>query len=317
VEAFPVLFGLNRGLLLRDVLGPAVVRVLPVNATMVRARPLWSILAEAGVSVGVVNWLVTWPADADGAAFLVSDRAWTEARPGGGAPGEAKTSPAEAQSRHWDPPEVGELLPRDPAGWRTEDAFVVETAKRLHDEYRPQVLVAYFRDVDAAEHLSWDEWEPRMFPRAERRAPRAGPVRETYLRFDAALGELRAAVGADATVIVVSDHGHRAWFTWLGRGTPGGHTDSPDGVFIAAGPGIRPSEAPIDPSLYDIAPTVLRLVGLPTAADMEGRPLREILADPGPLPAVATWEGRSRGTGTMAVEDEGTLERLRALGYIR
>lgn len=310
VQEFPALFGLNRGLLLRDVLGPAAVRVLPVNATMVRARPFWSILAEAGVSVGVVNWLVTWPADADGAAFLVSDRAWTEARPGDGAPGQA-------EPRLWDPPEVGELLPRDPADWETEDAFVLAAAKRLHAEHRPQVLVAYFRDVDAAEHLSWDEWEPRMFPRGAKQAPRSGPVREMYLRFDAALGELRAAIGEDATVIVVSDHGHRAWFTWLGRGTPGGHTDSPDGIFIAAGPGIRLPEAAIDPSLYDVAPTVLRLVGVPAAADMEGRLLREILADAEPLPMVASWEGRSPATETIAEEDQGTLERLRALGYIR
>jgi predicted AlkP superfamily phosphohydrolase/phosphomutase len=315
---FPALFGLNSGLLLRDVLGSAVVKVFPVNATMVRARPVWSVLAEAGVSVGVVNWLVTWPADAEGAEFLVSDRAWTEMRAAEGDAGGRETVRVEANvDRLWDPPEVGAFLPVTSAAWETEDAFVEETALRLVEEHRPQVLITYFRDVDAAEHLSWDEWEPEMFPGAAGRPPRSGPVRESYLRFDDTLGRLCSAMGEDATVIVVSDHGHRAWFTWMGRGTPGGHTDSPDGVLVAAGPGIRRGAVPAEPSLYDVAPTVLRLVGLPTAADMEGRPLREILVDPAPLPVVASWEAGRRGADRVAEEDEDTIERLRALGYVR
>ena len=38
VQEFPRLFGLNRGLLLRDVLGARAVRVTPVNATMIRTQ---------------------------------------------------------------------------------------------------------------------------------------------------------------------------------------------------------------------------------------------------------------------------------------
>lgn len=300
VRAFPEPFGLNHGLLLRDVLGPSAVRILPVNATMVRTRPFWSILAAEGVRVGVVNWLVTWPARADGAAFLVSDRAWS-------GNGEAL----------WDPPETGASIPVEPAAQVTEDALVLETAMRLCAAHEPQVLAVYFRGVDAAEHLAWDQWEPRRFRGGARREPHRGPVREAYLRFDRALGELRAAMGADATVVVASDHGHHAWFTWLGRGTPGGHTDSPDGVLVAAGPGVRPGSAAVRPSLYDVAPTVLRLVGVPAAADMEGRVLHEILANPAPLEPVVSWDTDRPEAVVATRENEAELERLRALGYIR
>jgi predicted AlkP superfamily phosphohydrolase/phosphomutase len=45
-----------------------------------------------------------------------------------------------------------------------------------------------------------------------------------------------------------------------------------EGMYIFAGPGM-PSEPPRSPRLYDIAPTVLRAMGQPVPADMQGRSL--------------------------------------------
>ncbi len=327
VASFPMHFGLNDGLLLRDVLGPRAIRVTPVNGDMVGVRRLWSVLAERGVSAGVVNWLVTWPARTEGAEFVVSDRAWAEAR----LARDAGTPEGDVAARGlWDPPEAGVRLPATEAAWASEDAFAAAAACSLVAAYAPAVLFAYFRDVDAAEHLHWDAWEPRFTIGADG-PPRAGPVRDAYTAFDRHLGALRGAMGEDANVIVLSDHGHRAWFTWLGRGTPGGHTDAPDGVLLAAGPDIRPSPSPSPPGargnagageqahVYDLAPTVLHLAGLPAAADMEGRVLTEILAGPPPLPRVATYEtgAREEGDPVATEADAAMIERLRALGYIR
>jgi arylsulfatase A-like enzyme len=145
-------------------------------------------------------------------------------------------------------------------------------------------------------------------------------VRDAYVAFDRALGRVLEAFGRDATVVVVSDHGHGPWFTWFGRGTPGGHTDAPDGIFVAAGPGIRPGMPDaFAPSVLDVTPTVLRLLDLPAGADMEGRALDEILRDPVPIPAIVTWETGEAPTGPPppAESDEAMLERLRALGYLR
>jgi hypothetical protein len=210
------------------------------------------------------------------------------------------------------------MLPADAAGL-TEDAFHAALAAALVAIHDPQVLFAYFRDVDAAEPLAWDRWEPRAFRGRAGLPPHRGPVRESYVAFDSALGRLVDAVGSATDVIVVSDHGHHAWFTWFGRGTPGGHTDAPDGVFLAAGPHIRPDAAPIHPSVYDVTPTVLSLVGLPAAADMRGDPLESILRDVEPRAVVATWEraGGAPGLAVPSDDDEVMLERLRALGYVR
>lgn len=315
VAEFPRHFGLNGGLLLQDVLGKRAVRVIPVHAGMVRVRRLWSILADAGVRVGVVNWLVTWPARAEGAAFLVSDRAWSEGR----AMRDASIASSAPDAALWDPPAIGAQLPAADDAWRTEDAFSAASALRLYAAYSPQVLIAYFRDVDAAEHLSWDLWEPHFFRGRHGVPPHGGPVRDAYIAFDRYLGELVDAVGPDANVLVVSDHGHHAWFTWLGRGTPGGHTDSPDGVMIASGPAFRRPEHSFAPSLYDVAPTILRLVGRPVAADMRGRVLGEILVDDTPLPQIATYEVGDRllGSDEGNEMDAAMIERLRALGYVR
>ncbi|MFN8177895.1 MAG: alkaline phosphatase family protein [bacterium] len=318
IAEFPRHFGLDGGLLLQDVLGKRAVRVTPVSSNMVRTRRLWSLLAGAGVSTGVVNWLVTWPARAEGAAFLVSDRAWTELR-------RARADRADSSSARrmvpslCDPPGVAAQLPTEDGAWGTEDAFVSATTLRLFAGSHPQVLIAYFRDVDAAEHLSWDRWEPRFFRGRSGMRPHGGPVREAYRAFDRHLGALLEAVGPETTVLVVSDHGHHAWFTWLGRGTPGGHTDAPDGIFLAAGPGIRRPSGPFAPTVYDLTPTVLRLVGLPAASDMKGRELSEILTEGEPLPPLASYEAGERASGRPVESDmdEGMIERLRALGYVR
>ena len=69
------------------------------------------------------------------------------------------------------------------------------------------------------------------------------------------------------------------------------------------------------PTVYDVTPTVLRLVGLPAAEDMEGDVLADILVGAPPLPAVASY-----GSGDSVVgeplpseADEAMLERLRAM----
>ena len=45
------------------------------------------------------------------------------------------------------------------------------------------------------------------------------------------------------------------------------------------GEGIRPGAVPANASVLDVAPTILYLMGLPVARDMEGRVLTEILED--------------------------------------
>jgi hypothetical protein len=97
----------------------------------------------------------------------------------------------------------------------------------------------------------------------------------------------------------------------------------PEGIFIAAGPGIR-AGARLEPrGIADMAPTLLYSLGLPVPCEMEGK-LVEDAFEPSVLESAPP---RIEGSGmvsepaeseeTMTAEDEATvLERLRQLGYI-
>ncbi len=332
IARFPEYLGLNHGLLLHDLFGDRVVPVDPVNSRFVRRKPVWDVLAERGVSCAVVNWLVTWPADR-AACPLVSERAQVAALEDPGrldagrkAASREDAAPA-ADSTLWRPAALAARFADLLADSLdvSEDAFMGEVALRLARSLEPRFLAATFRDVDAAQHLHWKEYEPRYFrdvsPAAVDSLGRRIP--EAYARFDRIAGALLDWAGPDAIVFVVSDHGHGPWFTWLGRGTPGGHTNSPNGIFAAAGPGIRRGSLPSAPSCLDLAPTILHLFGLPIAEDLEGRVLTELFEGGSPLAGaasrVASYESPGRGAPEVLASpaDAEILDRLKTLGYIR
>jgi predicted AlkP superfamily phosphohydrolase/phosphomutase len=49
------------------------------------------------------------------------------------------------------------------------------------------------------------------------------------------------------------------------------------GIFLACGPGIKRSETALD--IYDVAPTILHICGVPIPEDIDGRVVKEIFAD--------------------------------------
>ena len=97
----------------------------------------------------------------------------------------------------------------------------------------------------------------------------------------------------------------------------GGHNKEPQGILIAAGPGIGHAP-PLDPSVKDVAVTTLSWLGLPVGGDMIGRPWTEVLTGESTLLAtVPTWEGEAVAPGpVVAPEDDGVKAMLRELGYI-
>jgi predicted AlkP superfamily phosphohydrolase/phosphomutase len=100
------------------------------------------------------------------------------------------------------------------------------------------------------------------------------------------------------------------------RGKPGQHRLH--GVFIASGQDIRTGKLDAEPSIVDIAPTLLHLMGAPLANDMDGRVLNIFRpeSEPGQRePAFIHYEA----VETQMAKDENEellRERLRALGYI-
>jgi predicted AlkP superfamily phosphohydrolase/phosphomutase len=132
-------------------------------------------------------------------------------------------------------------------------------------------------------------------------------------------------------VIVANQEGAGLALSYQGKALPrtvtevkehsGGHGNDTPGVFFAAGPNIQQGARLDDPSIFDITPTVLHLLGLPVGEDMAGRVLTELFT-PGwlaahPVQTIPTWEtGERQGQTTESAADDEMLEELRALGYI-
>jgi hypothetical protein len=94
------------------------------------------------------------------------------------------------------------------------------------------------------------------------------------------------------------------------------------GILILCGDGIRPASPIKGACVYDVAPTILYLMGSPVPADMDGRVLAEIVEDSW-LKARAVEKVLPEGTEeegervAYTDEDEKIIaDRLRGLGYV-
>ncbi|MBC8074809.1 MAG: alkaline phosphatase family protein [Chloroflexales bacterium] len=145
---------------------------------------------------------------------------------------------------------------REPPLTPDYDQAVADEAARLLAHERFDFVFVYFGSVDGAGHLyGW--MSPEQIAQIE--------------RVDAHIGQLLAALPADATIIVHADHGGH-------ERTHG--TEMPEDMtipWIAAGPTIRRGHTIAAPvSLLDTAPTIARLLGLRQPTDWEGSPVEEI-----------------------------------------
>lgn len=98
-----------------------------------------------------------------------------------------------------------------------------------------------------------------------------------------------------------------------------------EGIILARGPAIEPGSTPDDAAVYDIAPTLLHVLGEAVPENTDGRVLTELL-NPDSEPARRDVKTRAyatgkEGGGTSAADepeaDYGDVEdRLRGLGYL-
>jgi predicted AlkP superfamily phosphohydrolase/phosphomutase len=89
------------------------------------------------------------------------------------------------------------------------------------------------------------------------------------------------------------------------------------GIFVADGPSIRSLDAVSNLRIIDMAPTILHLLGLPVASDMDGRVLEEILKTQRPTTHTDVESYERREEWALSEEEKDALEnRLRALGYL-
>jgi predicted AlkP superfamily phosphohydrolase/phosphomutase len=94
------------------------------------------------------------------------------------------------------------------------------------------------------------------------------------------------------------------------------------GVFVAAGPDIRPAQRLSGARIVDVAPTVLYALGLPIPEDMDGQPLLDIFTDDyrAAQPVEYAPPHRPGDAGDQPAYDQDDLDemerRLQGLGYM-
>jgi predicted AlkP superfamily phosphohydrolase/phosphomutase len=93
-----------------------------------------------------------------------------------------------------------------------------------------------------------------------------------------------------------------------------------EGVFIGVGPAFRAGARLGPANLLDVAPTALRVLGVPVPADMDGRVLDEVL-DPslrrGDAPSVSPGDDAAYEPQGYSADEEAVIQqRLADLGYL-
>ncbi len=275
-----------------------------------RCPNVWDITGDAGGAVAVVNWYNTWPVyPVNG--VMVSDRIqfWRSAELSGNKlPRDGHFHPptvaGEFQPLIMCPEEVppeefgryieladgeaGSLIrrPLKKRDIESELRFVISadiSTRRclLHClDSRPHLSLTatYFWVLDKVQHVGLPHVSfMEQGSSSERERRRYGDIVPAEYRFiDEVLGEVMRRMGPEDALIAVSDHG----FAFEPRrGTYGHKRSLPDGVFLGWGRGLGGGRRREDITLFDVAPTVLDLLGLDPPEQMPGRSLARREAD--------------------------------------
>ena len=159
----------------------------------------------------------------------------------------------------------------------------------LRSAYDPPFFATYFYGLDVVGHAFLPFARPGLFGNVDADdARRYGRVVERYATLvGESVTELVERRRPGDVILLVSGYGmepatlaDRLLALVSGHGATGGtHVRAPDGYIIAIGDGIRPGAEPRSASVVDVAPTILYLMGLPVARDIDGRVLTEILEE--------------------------------------
>ena len=325
------------------------------SSTTRKTKALWNILSQNGLATNVVGWYASHPAEPIKGAVVTNLLqegepageldAWP-LLPGVAHPETLRTVVAEARERSRAFPRavLRELLPKiDEIG--AADARVQQLVKLM--AYASSIeraaiaalstgqpwdaTMVFFDAIDTVGHHFMQFIAPRMAHVSEREQRLFGGVMErVYEWHDAALGRILAAAGDDVTVLLLSDHGFHSDHLRpnLSELPPERRMEleaswhRPQGVLVMSGRGVKKGAEIASPTILDLAPTALALLGLGAGEDMDGRVLAEVLE--GAVPArVPSWDAVEGDAGLHPpemrqdpFEAADALQQLVDLGYM-
>ena len=330
---------------------------LPVTSRMRKVKALWNIVSDSGRSSAVVGWWATWPAE-QVRGSIVSDHLcyhflFEERFQGKPASEEGVTWPRHLLV------DVKPLVKRPgDVSYEEASAFVTVSRERFDREFsfrddlshfkwalataesyskiglrqwekeRPDLLMVYVEGVDTTSHLFGHLFRAaHLSGELAEQASRYGHAVESMYEYaDRLVGAFLDAMDAETSLLVVSDHGFSlgelpedpSMTRDLRRVSEQYH--DPEGIVYLCGDRVKTGSRFDRPTILDIAPTILALLGLPPAEDMPGRVLEEGLQRVKAPPRVASYEtagaGAEPGAAGGSETDAAMLEKLQSLGYL-
>jgi predicted AlkP superfamily phosphohydrolase/phosphomutase/tetratricopeptide (TPR) repeat protein len=325
------------------------------TSTSRKTKALWNILSQNGFDTRVVGWYASHPAEPIRGSvvtnLLQEGEPALESAPWALVPGTvhpaalAEVVAAARQRARAFPREVlRELLPRvDEIG--AGDARVQSLVKLM--SYAASIeraavaslraggawdaTMVFFDAIDTVGHHFMQFVAPKMAHVSEREQRLFGGVMDrVYEWHDAALGRLLEAAGDGTTVILLSDHGFHSDHLRpnLSELSPERRMElesswhRPQGVLVMSGPGVKRGAEVASPTILDVAPTALALLGLPAGEDFDGRVLAEAI-EGAPPARIPSWDAVEGDAGLHPadvrmdpLEAADALQQLVDLGYM-
>ena len=265
----------------------------------VRARPIWELLSGYGITAGVIDWPLTYPAHGVN-GYLISDE-FLHRDPASvtASLGELPlTYPSDAANEARIARESGAtgsatvVFAAQPAsGTRLREGQITPASALAADIAAEQISESFaglrpvqftairYPGIDAVGHYYLRYALPRAFGDvSDDERLRHGRVLEQYYTYlDGIVGRAMSTLGPDDLLLVVSGFGmeplslgKRLLERAIGdRDLSGSHEAAPDGFVMAYGRQVAKGNLS-RASVVDIAPTVLYYFGLPIARDLDG-----------------------------------------------
>ena len=325
------------------------------SSTTRKTKALWNILSQNGLATNVVGWYASHPAEPIKGSVVTNllqegepaaeSSTWPMV-PGAVHPVSAVEAIAAARQRARGFPRerLRELLPKvDDVG--AGDARVQQLVKLM--AYAASIegaaiaalsrgrawdaTMVFFDAIDTVGHHFMQFVAPKMAHVSEREQRIFGGVMDrVYEWHDAALGRILAAAGSDVTVVLLSDHGFHSDHLRpnLSELPPERRMElesswhRPQGVLVMSGAGVKRGAEIASPTILDIAPTALALLGLGAGEDFDGRVLAEALTGETPV-RLPSWDAIDGDAGLHPpemrqdpFEAADALQQLVDLGYM-
>jgi len=192
---------------------PKSYEMVTVNSTFVDGRPLWDILGEADIKVGVVNVPICYPAEKVN-GFLVS----------------GILTPRHKMKESTYPPSLYEVLTNELDEFRfniepgyigigeTEDLLLRDLYHTLDNQLKATIYLmnkcywdfffVVFMGTDNIQHFFWKYMDPKHPQYNAQDSEKYGQeIQKYYQKLDGVVGDLIDHAGERTMVIILSDHG--------------------------------------------------------------------------------------------------------------